>query len=436
MTNINKFIKRFSLFMVIILIFIYSIQFYNIYKYPQQISIFKGNERKINVIFPITANISQTEFDDLALENIEVSNYSRIMKSFNFRALEKGSSKIQFKLFGLIPIRNIEVNVYNRQLLIPGGQSIGVKLNTKGVLVVALSEIEDLNGKKHNPSLDAGLQVGDIIVKANDIEVKNSQHLIDIINHSNGDIKLKVKRKNKNFVTSIKPIKNIQDKYLRIGVWVRDKTAGIGTLTFVDPQSNKFGALGHGITDIDTRQLLPVGKGEIIKAKVSSIEQGKKGEPGEIRGIFFDSDSMIGKIHSNTEFGIYGITMDDFLSEEKAMPVAMQNEIKEGEAFILTTIDGYRIEKYKAEIIKKEHQNNPEPKGMIIKITDNRLIKSTGGIVQGMSGSPIIQDGKLVGAITHVFVNDPTRGYGLYIEWMLEKAGLQPLDEEEFAEVN
>ncbi|MTI65447.1 MAG: SpoIVB peptidase [Firmicutes bacterium] len=437
MHNFNKR-KKTICFVALIVVLAYAVQIYNIIHFPSQIDIIKGESKNIDVIFPFTADILNMKKDNI----LKLSEEDRgklglkIKNSYDFETLDKGIAKIEFKLLGLIPVKDIKVNIIDRLYLVPGGHSIGVKLNTKGVLVVALSQITGADGKIYNPAKSAGIKIGDAILEINDIKVKDSNHVIKLLNDlKNKKIKIKVQRNKKNFTTFITPIKSKQDNCYRLGLWVRDKTAGIGTLTFYDKNSNYFGALGHGITDIDTAQLMTVEHGEIMEAKVSSIEQGKKGLPGEIRGIFFDTDDILGNIERNTLFGIYGKIKKDVNNNlYKEVPIALQNEVKEGKAYILTTVEDNKIEKYDIEVIKKELQKTPDQKSMVIKVTDKELLKKTGGIVQGMSGSPIIQDGKLIGAVTHVFVSDPTKGYGLYIEWMLREAGILLENNSEFAE--
>ncbi|EOD00469.1 Stage IV sporulation protein B [Caldisalinibacter kiritimatiensis] len=313
---------------------------------------------------------------------------------------------------------------------------MGVKLNTKGVLVIALSDIISKDGEKCSPAKNAGIRIGDSIIEINNIKIKNSEQITQILNKTkNEKIEIKIIRNNKEFTTLVKPIKSKQDNCYRLGLWVRDKTAGIGTLTFFHPETRKFGALGHGITDIDTGSLMPSEDGEIMKAKISSIQEGKKGSPGEIVGIFFDSDKAIGKIERNTKYGIYGTAYNLIKNEEinKLIPVGLKNEIHEGKAYILSTIDNEGIKKYEINIDKVQVQNKPSQKSMIIQVVDKELLSKTGGIIQGMSGSPIIQDGKIIGAVTHVFINDPKKGYGLYIEWMLKEAGILQNSDKKFA---
>jgi stage IV sporulation protein B len=211
------------------------------------------------------------------------------------------------------------------------------------------------------------------------------------------------------------------DKKYHIGLWVRDSTAGIGTLTFYDPKTSAFGALGHGITDIDTGLLMPVDSGEIIESSILGIKVGKSGVPGELKGVFIE-DMRLGTIENNSEFGIYGKLSDNAANKitGKLYPIGLRSEIKEGPAVILSNIDGKSIAEFEIEIQKVSRQNINGSKGMIIKVTDQKLLEATGGIVQGMSGSPIIQNGKIIGAVTHVLVNDPTKGYGIFIEGMLK----------------
>ena len=209
-------------------------------------------------------------------------------------------------------------------------------------------------------------------------------------------------------------------------MWVRDSTAGVGTLTYYDPESGGYGALGHAITDVDTGVMFPVGEGAVYKNKVVSISRGQKGTPGELTGEFFENAVELGSIEKNTPFGVFGSADAEMIGDAhypEGLPVAGRGEVRTGSAQILSTVDGFGVKAYDCEIEKVYSQSSPEARSMVIRITDPELLGKTGGIVQGMSGSPIVQDGKLVGAVTHVLVNDPTRGYGIFIENMLEAAG-------------
>ena len=398
------------------------------YYFPSQINIISGEVKEMDIMFPFSATVIQEQENEsiLAIDEYENGNIN-IYNSIKIKSIENGTAQIQFKIFGLVPFKSMQVNVVDNIYLIPGGQAIGVKLNTKGVLVVSISEIVGVDGNIGKPAQDAGIKVGDSIIEINNVKVNDSNHVIEILNSiKNEEIIIKVLRNETEFITKAKPIKSKEDDSYKLGLWVRDKTAGIGTLTFYHPNSGKFGALGHGITDVDTGNLMIAEDGEILKAKVSSIQVGKKGTPGEIVGIFHESDHSVGNIAKNTPYGIYGMIEEDMEEniQNELMPVALHNEIKLGEAYILTTIDGDKVDKYKVNIVKLYSQAKQDQKSMIIEVIDPELLEKTGGIVQGMSGSPIIQNGKIIGAVTHVFVNNPRKGYGLYIEWMLKEAGI------------
>lgn len=438
MTLYSKYKKRIFLIISILIISLYTVQIYEVLHFPSQIDLFKGDSKKIDLIFPFTISINQNNDNIIKIDNNrnKSSLTLNLKDSFRFKTLNKGNARIQFKLLGVIPIKSVNINVIDRIFLIPGGQAIGVKINTKGVLVVSLSDIIGIDGKKYCPAKEAGIRVGDLIVEIDGVKVKDADHVINILNDlKEKEISIKIIRNKAEFDTIVKPIKSRQDNCYRLGLWVRDKTAGIGTLTFYHRESKRFAALGHGITDIDTGSLMPSENGEIMKAKVSSIQQGKKGIPGEIRGIFFETENLLGKIEKNSQYGIYGTVYDEIINETipEDLPVGLQDEIEEGKAYILTTTENNKIEKFEIRILKAEKQSSPNQKSMIIEVIDPALIQKTGGIVQGMSGSPIIQNGKIIGAVTHVFVNDPTKGYGLYVEWMLREAGIGFGENKKFA---
>ena len=326
-----------------------------------------------------------------------------------------------------LPLKDVTISVLPEKVLIPGGHSVGVKMDVKGVLIVGLEEIETLNGKVVNPGLDAGLQIGDNIVEIDGKKVNNADEVKEIINQTKKDVRLKVKRKDDMINIKLTPVLCADDNSYKMGLWVKEKTAGIGTLTYFDPSTQTFGALGHGITDPETGTILSVAKGELLNSKVQSVKQGKAGAPGEIRGIFYEADAPLGKLSYNTEYGIFGTTYQSIENPfyQQPLKIGYQNEIKKGPAYILTTLDGNKIEKYEINIEKINHQTKPSTKSIVIKVTDKRLLEKSGGIIQGMSGSPIIQNDKIIGAVTHVFVNDPQKGYGIFIEWMLRNANVE-----------
>ncbi len=326
-----------------------------------------------------------------------------------------------------LPLKDVTISVLPERVLVPGGHSVGVRMNVKGVLIVGLEEIETPDGRFINPGLDAGLQIGDNILEIDGVKVNNAREVKELVNKIKKDVRLKVKRKDDIMFIKLTPVLSADDNLYKIGVWVKDKTAGIGTLTFYDPSNNTFGALGHAITDPETGTVLSVAQGELLNSRVESVKQGKAGSPGEIKGIFYEADKPLGKLSLNTEFGIFGETYDRIINPiyQQPLQIGYQNEIKKGPAYILTTIDGDRIEKYSIEIEKINRQTKASTKSMVIRVTDKRLLAKSGGIIQGMSGSPIIQNNKIIGAVTHVFVNDPQKGYGIFIEWMLQDPNVE-----------
>jgi len=308
--------------------------------------------------------------------------------------------------------------------VIPGGQSIGVSIDVEDVIITGLEEIETPEGVTVNPGLRAGLQIGDIIIAIDGVDVKTASDVHDIIeNTQQKTVTLKIGRRGELLHIDIDPVKSADDGVYRLGLWVKEKTAGIGTLTFYSPETGKFAALGHGITDAETGKVLNISEGQLLESRIISLKEGKKGSPGELQGIFYEADEPLGQLEKNIDIGIYGTAYQQLTNELYTEPIqtAYSYEIKEGPAKILTTLNGDEVCSYEIEI-ESISAGNSENKNMIIKVTDKNLLAASGGIIQGMSGSPIIQDGKLVGAVTHVLVNDPTRGYGIFIENMLEAA--------------
>lgn len=360
-------------------------------------------------------------------QKLESNLLFKIKENVNNKHSIKNTSILDISILGVFPIKAVAVTSVPEIYVYPGGTPVGVRLSTKGVLVVALSDIESSRGKVTSPSAEGGIQVGDIIVKVNEKNVNNSEELVRIIDsNKNNSLKITIERNGNNLEKEIKPIKDKENNSYKIGLWVRDSTSGVGTLTFYDEKSKKFAALGHPITDVDTGTILSIKEGEIVESSIISIRKGEKGNPGELRGIFINEDKNLGKVYKNTICGIYGNADSNLKNNKfsKPMRIALRNEIKEGPAKILTTIDGTEPKLYDIVIEKLLTQDKPGPKSMVIKVTDERLLNKTGGIVQGMSGSPIIQDNKLVGAVTHVLINKPDVGYGIYIEWMLKDADI------------
>ena len=307
--------------------------------------------------------------------------------------------------------------------VIPVGKIAGLKLYTSGVLVVGMSEIEGKDNQRYKPYENTGIEEGDTIIQVNENVISSTQDLIDEVNKSNGEnVVLKYIQDEQTKECSILPVKSYDNQY-KLGLWVRDSAAGVGTVTFYDPETKKFGALGHGITDIDTQELINIASGEFVTTRILKIEKGEAGIPGRVQGTV-EEQQNIGTIYKNTKFGIYGV-VDNLSSlgidSSKEMELALRDEIKEGKATILCSLDNQKVEEYEIQIEKIYKENNYDNKSMKIKITDSRLIEKTGGIIQGMSGSPIIQNGKFCGAVTHVLVNDPTQGYAVFGDIMLKQ---------------
>ncbi len=321
-------------------------------------------------------------------------------------------------------VNSTSVQELQREYVIPGGQSIGVKLDVEDVLVVGLEEIETDEGQKINPGLKAGLQIGDVIIAIDGIEVHSADDVKSIIENTDKNrVNLKIGRKDELLYLDIIPVKSASDGVYRLGLWVKEKTAGIGTLTFYSPADGTFAALGHGITDIETGAVLKVSEGQLLDARILSLKEGRKGSPGELRGIFYEADEPLGRLVSNTENGIFGVAYQRLENNQFSEPieVADSSEVKKGAAYILTTITDDTVEKFDIEI-ESILDNDDSNKNMIIRVTDQNLLSASGGIIQGMSGSPVIQEGKLVGAVTHVLVNNPQRGYGIFAETMIDES--------------
>lgn len=310
-------------------------------------------------------------------------------------------------------------NTTQNKKVIVSGRAVGVKLKLNGVMVLNIMEVLNEDGYKEYPLKRSGIRVGDIITQFNDKKILSVHDLVSMVSKSKGkEFTLMLKRRGKKFRRKLKAVKSYEDNKYHLGIWVRDSIKGIGTVTFYDPSTGHFGALGHGILDLDTKEIF-TSKGEILKSSILSIKKGRVGIPGELKGIVVSNDNNFGNIIKNTNDGIYGILKKDSMESlgNKTYEVCPKENITCGKASIITNVLGNRPQEYDINILKISKRNK---KGMHIKITDKRLIKSTGGIVQGMSGCPILQNGKIVGAVTHVFVNDPTKGYGIFIENMLD----------------
>lgn len=344
-----------------------------------------------------------------------------------YDANESGSREITYT-FGNIPVKKVNVDVYDDFKIIPGGQSVGINLQTEGVLVVGHHLVTTENGEV-SPGDEASIQVGDNILKVNGNTISKMEEMSPIVEEAGKNketLNIELKRGQEIIETALTPKFDVDDEEYRIGLYIRDSAAGIGTMTFFDPESKKYGALGHIVSDMDTRKPVEIDNGSIVRSQITDIKKGEHGIPGEKKANFILDDAKLGNITKNSPFGIFGELEKpvDNGKWSEPMSITLPNQVKEGPAKILTVIDGEKVEAFDIEITNSIDQSAPATKGIILEITDERLLNATGGIVQGMSGSPIIQDGKIVGAVTHVFVNDPTSGYGVHIEWMLNEAGV------------
>ena len=296
--------------------------------------------------------------------------------------------------------------------LYPGGVPFGVKIQTKGLYVVKFDD-------NNSPAKSAGIKLGDIIVRVNNKDVETIEDFSKEVNNAKTGIKITVKRNDTTVDYNVKPIYSKDDGKLKVGVWVKDATSGIGTITFINPYDNTFGGLGHGICDGNTGCVIEMSKGLVYDARIKGVNKGKIGSAGELKGVF--DTKKIGALTKNSQCGVYGLLTEKIVTPESKMKICQKNQVKEGDAYIWCTLDECGAQKYSVQICSIDYSNSGL-KNFKVKITDPALLNKSGGIVQGMSGSPIIQNGKLVGAVTHVMINDPTTGYGIFIENMLKSS--------------
>ena len=382
---------------------------------PKNIILFQGEKIKLKKIWGISLVDKAYNY-----EAVQASTSSNTDENVQDKI---GTRNISVKLFDTFNIKDIDVSVIERTKVIPIGQVSGLKLYTSGVLVVGMSEIKGIDNQKYKPYENSGIEEGDTIVEIENEEITDTDQLVKTVNSSNGEkITIKYLHNGNTLECSIIPAKTSETEY-KLGLWVRDSAAGIGTMTFYEPNTKKFAALGHGITDIDTGELINISNGEFITTQILSLVEGKDGNPGKLQGTI-NQQSKIGTINKNSIFGIYGV-VDDVskikIDTSKLMDVALRNEISLGKAQILCSIDGENVEKYDIQIEKIYINNDYDNKSMFVRVTDEKLIKKTGGIIQGMSGSPVIQNGKFIGAITNVLVNDPTKGYVVFGDIMIKE---------------
>lgn len=423
----KKLLGIFVASLVVTLSFTTTFQF--LVSYPNEIRMFESAEKQISVSLPLATTVSTSDTNILKVNGDKDDLILNKVKNLIVESKDLGESKLTFKLFGVIPVKSVNVNVIKDIKVIPGGQTIGVKLNSVGIMIVGHHSIQGKDGIMVSPAEKAGIRAGDIIIKINGECVEEINDVVNKINKFSDNkqsVEVEILRDGKEMSVDVTPKLDEKTNSYRLGIYIRDAAAGVGTLTFYDPKSKVYGALGHVITDVDTQKPIVIGEGKILYSDVTSIDKGENGKPGGKKATLSDSEGVIGNITKNSPYGIFG----EMYKEPKnglmnePMSIALPEEVVEGPAEILTVIDGHKVEKFEIDIVNVVHQAYPATKGLVIKVTDPVLLEKTGGIVQGMSGSPIIQNGKIIGAVTHVFVNDPTLGYGSFIEWMIRDADI------------
>lgn len=448
--------KRYRLFLIVMLLFSlcgiggFSYYFYYISNIPDNICVYRGREELLDFLpgsfflpvegelcsisdtdehktetDPYKQNLQQNAMD----ESITVSQYAgtkklssdllhiNLNKSVSIEAAKKGTYEMELRCLG-VRMKNVTLQVLEEQEVIPCGGIVGIYGQTDGILVLGTGKITDIYGKKREPAYRI-VHSGDYITAVGDQSVSTKEELLEILSaHDGSEMVLSLRRDNKSMSVRLSPVET--DDGWRLGIWVRSDTQGIGTMTFATKDGN-FGALGHAITDIDIGEILALSDAGLYQAETASIQKGRAGEPGELSGIIHLNDSYkLGNILENTYQGIYGNLYTELPDNLKSQSVkaALKQDITTGKATIYCQLDG-AINPYEAEIEKIDKNPDTTSKSMVIHITDKKLLKKTGGIIQGMSGSPILQNGAFVGAVTHVFVNDPTRGYGILAEHMI-----------------
>lgn len=402
--------------LLFILLFLY-IYIASVTLIPNSIILMQGESLNLATLWGISIKENQNSNPNIGKYNqnkiIETATKNLQDSSLN----EIGKIDLSLNLLDKIPLKEVSVNVIPKLKVVPLGNAIGLKLYTEGVLIVGMSEIE---GKR--PYEFSGMKEGDRIISIDNKKIETTEDLIETVNASKGkEISIKYIRENLEEVTNITPVQTNENEY-KLGLWVRDAAAGVGTATFYIPSTGMFASLGHGITDIDTGNLITISSGELVSTNIVSVQKGERGKPGEIKGNI-EGANKIGDVYKNTSFGIFGkvSNKNSLKITENEIEILNRDEIKKGKAQIICELEDGKKERYDIEIQRIYTANNKDNKSMLIKITDEKLLEKTGGIIQGMSGSPIIQDGKFVGAVTHVLVNDPTTGYGVFADMMLKQ---------------
>lgn len=418
MDNRKKYRIVLAFVLIVDIILLVSLLYVKVQKkIPERLYLYEKESQDFDFSLPMKASLQQGSATVICNQTKQVENNITFDfgEPFSLYSQEKGSCSISVKFLGLIPVKQISVNVIEKKQVHLGGETIGIKIDTNGILVLGTGAINGRDGQQHEPAKNI-VQSGDYIYKINHVNVSAKEELSNELSKiTKKKVILTVKRGEEQLDLSLNAI-DTEEGY-KLGIWVRDDTQGIGTLTCYDNDGN-FAALGHGISDIDTGTTMNVKDGYICNAGIYQIIKGQKGKPGEISGYLKkDKENQLGTIYQNSKYGIRGTLFESTNFQNKIVGISLKQDIKKGNAEILCQVNG-QVEPYQIKI-EKINLNEKE-KGLVLHVVDSELLNITGGIIQGMSGSPIIQNGKLIGAVTHVFVNDPTRGYGIFIENMLE----------------
>lgn len=401
----KKLFKFFSLLGLGIASVIFVFVFLGEKQYPDSIHLLENEELHGSAIY--------------SLSDAQNSEAVRSASSEVTQAFETDESyTVQISVLHSIPVKSATVTVSKRQYVVPSGDIFGVKIFTDGVLIVGMDDVFTDNGAV-NPAKDAGLKIGDVILSVNGTPISKTAQLTQALQTDGDSVTVCARRDGKELTVQLKLAYSQNEHIKKAGLWVRDSTAGVGTMTFYNPENGVFGGLGHAICDIDTGEIMPFQSGVAVQTEINGCYKGSAGITGELCGVF--QDKNIGELYSNRQTGVYGM-LESFDSSAVSLPVATKNEVKTGYAQIISTVDETGPHYYDVQITKIYPNSDENGKNMIVEVTDSALIAKTGGIIQGMSGSPIVQNGMLVGAVTHVFVNNALQGYGIFAETMLRNA--------------
>jgi stage IV sporulation protein B len=373
-------------------------------------------------IFSLPSKLIVTNNEYFALKNEKkFGNFTKFKES-NFITDEKYNyAKSEIYLFGFIPIKKFETFIYPNIEVYSGGNIMGFSLKTKGIVICELNSVETENGSI-NLFKNSSFKIGDTITQVNDKEISSIEDLDYMVENSNGEeLCIQGYHQNQFISENIAPLIDKDTKSLKLGIWASDNASGVGTLTYIRKDNYRFGALGHPITKNDN--IITIKNGGIYNCEILGIEKGTQGKTGEVKGLFLPGDNKQGEIDKNSSFGVYGKIEQNsvLLKNKKTYEIGGRLSAKSGKAKILCALENDDIKEYDIEIIKTNYQKSGNERSLVIKVTDKELLKKTGGIIQGMSGSPIIQNNKIIGAVTHVFVSDPTKGFGIYLDWMINQ---------------